>query len=359
MAKHIVILGGNDTSYQLQQGLLARTSDCQVSLVHDANYIYSPSSYYPELLVGTLNVKDAGLANNRFFSSKVNYLRFPPAPHIDTVFVNTVTDAHNISILHLPAGRRRYFTLHNTDNVIMAGAELAQYGSLVVYGSSARAIQYATAAATAGYKAWLVPEKRTLINAHFDQTANKLIHELIAQAKVSVISLAESELLMNKVPALYTPYAYINPGLMRIRQQLNNHYSHYPSTEYQLQDGGDWYQLPVQISEQMINRLLPEETPTNRFLSYLWGNKPALPHRVEINQYALHYAGQLQADKPEECITMSVPEHSIYRKIILAGNRIAGFLLAGDVRGSDRLADMMLTHHDILPVKDKLIFMGR
>lgn len=356
--KKVIILGGNDTSYQLQQGLLARQGSFDVSLVHDSNYIYTPSALYPELLAGLLSVRDAAIENNKYFSTHVKYLRQPPITESNAVIVNTVTDAHNISILHLPAGRRRYFTLHNTDNVIMAGAEIAQFQALVVSGATNRAAAYACAAAQAGFKTWLVAEPHQLINTHFDDTAKQLISNHLANSNVQLTTPNQALSLTEKYPVLYTPNGVQTPGLMRTRQQLNHNYDHYPVADFTLQSGGDWYQLPLQATEQLINRIQQSEQPHTSSLSYWWGNKPELPHRVDINRFALHYAGELHSKEPQNCLTLSIPEQNIYRKIILTDNRIAGFVLAGDVRGSERLADMMLTHQDIRPHKDNLVFIG-
>lgn len=357
--KKVIILGGNDTSYQLQLGLLARQGQFDVSLVHDSNYIYTPSRFYPDLLAGNLTIRDAALENNKYFSSKVTYLRQPPANLEDVCVINSVTDAHNISILHLPHGRRRYFTLHNTDNVIMAGAEITQYKALLVFGATERALSYACAAAKAGFKTWLVASPNALINPHFDEPTSLLIQQLLQQLDIQLISADDTQELLAKYPALYTPESAQTPGLMRIRQQLNHRFDHYPKADLALQDGGDWYQLPLQATEQLINRIAPavSDLSPDR-LSYLWNNKPALPHRIEINNFHLHYAGELHNDLAPNNLTLSIPEQNIYRKIILQEGRIGGFVLAGDVRGSERLADMMMTHQNVQHCLDTLLYTG-
>lgn len=358
-AKKVIILGGNDTAYQLQLGLLARLGQFSVSLVHDSNYIYTPSQFYPDLLVGNLSIRDAALENNKYFNSKVTYLRQPPADTSDACVINSVTDAHNISILHLPKGRRRYFTLHNTDNVIMAGAEITQYQSLIVFGATERALSYACAAAKAGFKVWLVATPDALVNPHFDQQTELLINQHLEQLGVELIDTHQAEQLMTEHPVLYTPESAQTPGLMRIRQQLNHRFDHYPIADLTLQDGGDWYQLPLQATEQLINRIVPEgsQLPATR-LAFLWNNKPALPHRIEINELQLHYAGELHSTLPSNNLTLSIPEQNIYRKIVLQDNRIGGFVLAGDVRGSERLADMMMTHQSVQHCLDTLLYTG-
>ncbi len=55
---------------------------------------------------------------------------------------------------------------------------------------------------------------------------------------------------------------------------------------------------------------------------------------------------------------MHIPECKIYRKIIIVDDHITGFILAGGVRGSETLADMMLTHRDIRYCRDQLLFTG-
>lgn len=358
-ADKIIILGGNDTSYQLQQGLLARPGCFDVRLVHDSNYIYTPSRFYPELLSGLLPIREAALANNQYFSSQVQYLRHPPLPlDKSTMVVNTVTDAHHISVVHLPHGRRRYFTLHNTDNVIMAGAAIAQYQALVVFGKSLRAARYACAAAKAGFKTWLVAQPEQLINAHFDATTQQLIAQHLHSSKVQLIDAQQAEQLVQQHPALYTPNSAQSQGLMRIRQQLNQRYEHYPQADFNLQDGGDWYQLPLQSTEQLIHRMFPNSAATSNNLAYLGCNKANLPHRLDINDFAVHYAGELSNALPNQCLTLSIPELRVYRKVLLEDNRISGFVLAGDVRGSERLADMMMTHQDIRPFSDRLLLIG-
>lgn len=359
-SKHnFIILGSNDTAYQLQQGILAKDIPVNISIVNDSDYIYCPSTEYPKLLAGNLSIKEAGLLSNFFHSSQVNYLRTAPKDTNNSILVNTIPDAHCISVLHLPHGRRRYFTLHNTDNVIMAGAELAQYSNLIVYGSSQKAISYATEAAKAGYKTWFVAPKNTLVNKSFDQNTKQLISDLLNQAGVTQISVKEAKKLEATAPCLYTPYSEKNHGLMRIYQQLNNHYKDYPTADYQLVHGGDWYQLPLQASEQLIARVLdiPDNEPSK--VSYMWSNKPSLPHKFNINETSIHYAGQLESEQTGDCLTMSVPECGIYRKIILEEDRVVGFLFAGDVRGSEHIVDMMLTHRSISNSRNDLLFIGR
>lgn len=353
-----IILGSNDTAYQLQQGILAKEIPVDISIINDSDYIYCPSTNYPMLLAGNLSIKEAGLLSNLFYSNQVNYLRTAPKDTGHSFLINTIPDAHYVSVLHLPQGRRRYYTLHNTDNVIMAGAELAQYSSLIVYGSSKKAISYATEAAKAGYKTWLVSSEETLINKHFDQQAKQLISDLLSQAGVIQINADEAQKLTKKTPCLYTPYSEKSHGLMRIYQQLNNRYKSYPAADFQLVHGGDWYQVPLQISEQLITRLM--EIPDNEAnkTSYLWNNKPNLPHTFNINTTSIHYAGQLESKSASDCLTMSAPECGIYRKIILMGDRIVGFLFVGDVRGSEHIVDMMLTHRSISRLRNELLFLG-
>ncbi len=358
--KNIVILGSNDTAYQLQQGILAKAIPTNISIVNDSDYIYCPSTEYPKLLSGNLSIKEAGLLSNQFHSGQVKYLRTPPKKDKDQIIINTIQDAHFVSVLHLPYGRRRYFTLHNTDNVIMAGAELAQYESLVVYGSSQKAISYATEAAKAGFKVWLVSPDKTLVNKSFDQQTKELIHELLTQANIKQISIKEADKLASSTPCLFTPYSINSHGLMRIYQQLNNRYKDYPSADFQLVHGGDWYQLPLQASELLISRILDVQTLEPAKVSYLWTNKPSLPHKLNVNETNIHYAGQLQQEQADDdCLTLSAPESGIYRKIILAGDRIVGFLFAGDVRGSEHIVDMMLTHRNINNLRNDLLFVGR
>lgn len=359
LKKNIVILGSNDTAFQLQQGILAKEISTNISIVNDSDYIYCPSTEYPKLLSGNLSIKEAGLLSNFFHSSQVNYLRRPPKKENNQIMVNTVQDAHCVSVLHLPNGRRRYFTLHNTDNVIMAGAELAQYKSLIVYGSSQKAISYATEAAKAGFKVWFVSPDQTLINKSFDQQTKMLISELLSQANIEQINIIEAEKLATSTPCLFTPYSVNSHGLMRIYQQLNARYKDYPVADLQLVHGGDWYQLPLQVSEQLISRIFDVKADEPNKVSYLWSNKPSLPHKFNINETSIHYAGQLQPEQAaDDCLTMSAPECGIYRKIILTGDRIVGFLFAGDVRGSEHIVDMMLTHRSINDLRNNLLFAG-
>ena len=357
--KHIVILGSNDTAYQLQQGILDKDIPTKVSIVNDSDYIYCPSSQYPQLLTGNLSIKTAGLLSNQFHSNHVKYLRTPPKKENAQIIINTVQDAHTASVLHLPNGRRRYFTLHNTDNVIMAAAELFQYQGLVVYGATQKAISYATEAAKAGFKVWRVTPNKTLVNKAFDQQTKELIGELLTRANVEQVSRKQADLLATHTPCLYTPYSFKSSGLMLIYQQLNSRYKDYPHADFQLVHGGDWYQLPLQASEQLISRVLNVQNITTNKVSQLWSNKPSLPHKFNINETNIHYAGQLQPEQADDCLTMSAPECGIYRKIVLAGDRIVGFLFAGDVRGSEHIVDMMLTHRSINNLRNDLLFVGR
>lgn len=357
--KKVVVLGGNDTSYQLQLGLLARQGRFEVNLVHDSSYLYMPSKFYPDLLVGNLHIRDAAIENDKYFSSKVRYLRKPPASLEDCFVINTVTDAHNVSILHLPRGRRRYFTLQNADNVIMASAELTQYKGLIVYGGSVKAIAYACAAAKKGLKTWLATTVKELINTNFNQATHKIISQRLANLGVQIILPEQADLLAAENPALFTPNSTQNPGLMRVRQQLNHHYDHYPNADLTLQDGGDWYHLPLQATEQLINRIDPDEsTASPTRLAYMWSNKPELPHKASIDDFAIHYAGELHSEHAQNCLTMTLAEQQTYRKVVLQDQRIVGFVLVGDVRGSERLADMMLTHQDIQGLRDQLLHIG-
>lgn len=356
--KDIVILGSNDTAYQLQQSMLAKGVSNRISVVNDSDYIYCPSVHYPQLLAGQLSIKEVGILSNQFYHSQVNYLRTPPATAHQQTVINTVQDAHCVSVLHLPYGRRRYFTLHNTDNVIMASVELAQYQSLIVYGATEKAINYATEAALAGFKVWFVPPNKTLVNKRFDQPTQELIINLLQQANIEQITPQQAEQIAIKVPCLFTPYSANSHGLMRIYQQLNARYKDYPSADYQLVHGGDWYQLPLQACEQLINRIFDVQPFVPYQTSHLWSNKPSLPHKFAVNKTNIHYAGQLQPERADDCLTMSAPECGIYRKIVLTGDRIVGFLFAGDVRGSERIVDMMLTHRSISSLRNDLLFVG-
>lgn len=359
LKKNVVILGSNDTAYQLQQGILSKGIATSIAVVNDSDYIYCSSTEYPKLLSGNLSIKEAGLLNNQFHSNQVKYLRTPPPKDNDRIFINTIQDAHYVSVLHLPYGRRRYFTLHNTDNVIMAGAELAQYKSLVVYGSTQKAISYATEAANAGFKVYIVTPDKTLVNKSFDQQTKQLIIELLNRVNIEQVSPVQAESLTTSTPCLYTPYSHNSHGLMRIYQQLNARYKDYPTANYQLVHGGDWYQLPLQASEQLISRVFDVQKANPLQINPLWNNKPSLPHKFNINDTSIHYAGQLQLEQADDCLTMSAPECGIYRKIILAGDRIVGFLFAGDVRGSEHIVDMMLTHRSIQNLRNDLLFIGR
>lgn len=357
--KNIVILGSNDTAYQLQQGILAKGAAVDISIVNDSDYIYCPSTEYPKLLVGNLSIMEAGLLSNLFHSRHVNYLRTPPKITDNQIIINTVPDAHCVSVLHLPHGRRRYFTLHNTDNVIMAGTELSQHSGLIVYGSSPKAISYATEAIKAGYKTWLVAADNTLVNKSFDQHTKQLINDLLNQAGIELINQEAAEELAVSTPCLYTPYSVNSHGLMRIYQMLNSRYKDYPKATHQLIHGGDWYQLPPQVSEQLISRILDVQTTESTQLNSMWSNKPNLPHKFNVNQTSIHFAGQLQPEQADDCLTMSVPECGIYRKIILSDDRVIGFLFAGDVRGSENIVDMMLTHRSVNELRNNLLFVGR
>src|SRR5690554_6348526 len=97
--KNIVILGSNDTAYQLQQGILAKEVPTRISVVNDSDYLYCPSSEYPKLLAGNLSIKAAGLISNQFHSRQVEYLRTPPPANKDHIIINTVQDAHCVSVL--------------------------------------------------------------------------------------------------------------------------------------------------------------------------------------------------------------------------------------------------------------------
>src|SRR5690554_1424502 len=215
LKKNVVILGSNDTAYQLQQGILSKGIATSIAVVNDSDYIYCSSTEYPKLLSGNLSIKEAGLLNNQFHSNQVKYLRTPPPKDNDRIFINTIQDAHYVSVLHLPYGRRRYFTLRNTDNVIMAGAELAQYKSLVVYGSTQTAISYATDAANTGFKVYIVTLDKTRPNNIFDLQTSLPIAELFNSVNIALISPVQAESPTCCTTCLFARYSHISLGLMR------------------------------------------------------------------------------------------------------------------------------------------------
>lgn len=359
-ANPIVILGGNDTSFQLQQRIQNRSPDTPLCMVQDSAYGYCPVSFYPQLLAGTMSIQDVMSQTGVFRSRRTEYLRSPDNQRLkQAVVINTNPDPHHLSVLHLPDGRRRNIPLYRADDVLIAREGLAQHGCLLVQGSSLQAALYAAAAARAGYETWLEAGP-DLIHRGFDADTNALIQRHLQQA--GVLLKAPGATCPPATPVLHTPFSSRNAAVSRARQHLKQQLQQLPVAHYELQDGGDWYQLPEQACEQLLQRIRQDSAITQQTapatLSRLWHNKPALPHRFSINNLAVHYAGLLQPEQAEDCITMSVPECGIYRKIILAGNRIAGFLLAGDVRGSDILADMMLTHRNINDCRDELIFIG-
>src|SRR5690554_7281427 len=89
---------------------------------------------------------------------------------------------------------------------------------------------------------------------------------------------------------------------MRIYQQLNARYKDYPTANYQLVHGGDWYQLPLQASEQLISRVFDVQKANPLQINPLWNNKPSLPHKFNINDTSIHYAGQLQPEQADDCL---------------------------------------------------------
>lgn len=360
--KSITILGSNETSYHLLQRLHESLNIDSICMIQDSDSYYCPSAFYPDLLSGHLTLKDVGLLGSRKYNDRISFRTDLPEPeHLKrSIIINTHPDPLHISLIRFPSGHQRCIPLYNTDSIANASNRLAEHQKLVIYGSSIRAILYADAAARAGYKTVLVTDPDDLIHRGFDGTTNSLIHQNLEIAGITLIKPENADKCLAEMPVLYTPFHGRSPAISRARQRLKRTWQSLPKSRHQLQDGGDWYQLPSRILEQMVGKIGQDfstrETPN---LCGILTNRSELPHRFCINNLVVHYAGILKSERQEDCITMSVPECGIYRKIILAGNHIAGFLLAGDVSGSERLADMMLTHRNINDCRDELIFTGR
>ncbi len=357
----IVILGSNDSSYRLLQLLADDAGDRAVCMVQDSVYGHCPAAFYPDLLAGNLPLQDIGVHTLSSNKRRTEYRQ--ELPDDDTLqralIINTHPDPQHISVLRFPDGRQRCLALHHTGNIMLARNRLASHGGLLVYGSSLQAVLYAAAAARAGYRAYLAADADALIHRGFDSAATTLIHQHLQQSGVTLLRPHEVDKEALRLPALYTPFNGRSPAVSKVRHTLKSQWQELPVPHFQLQHGADWYQLPEQVYGQLVQRIGQEShhRPPH-LLARLWQNKSGLPHRFSINNLVIHYAGLLQPEHAGDCITMSVPECGIYRKIILAGNRIAGFLLAGDVSGSDLLADMMLTHRNINDCRDELIFIG-
>lgn len=338
--QRLAILGNNDTAYRLYQ-LLSHTQPT-AELAYCSTEAYCPNSCFPELLAGSLSLQEACLA--------VPFV--DPEQAQSALIIDAQTDPQYVTVMHLPEGRRRYFLLNKGSEVVQANQALQAWGGLVTHGSSLNAVLYATAVAEAGMTSYLVKDHNSLVHRHFDQMTHDLIRELLENSGVILITKAQAK--EKNLPALFTPFSDKGQGLVRARQQLKNDKTGQHSN-YRLPDGGDWYQLPELALEQLANKL----GTRSAFPLTSYGGAPNLPHRISIQNFDLHYAGSLHPDHKEECLTMSIPEQGIYRKIIVEGDRITGFLLAGDVSGSDTLTDMMLTHKSIQHCRDELLFVGR
>lgn len=343
-APALVILGNNDSAYRLLQKLQRLLPKTQLYMPEGQARHYCPSSCFPELLAGSLSLKEALLPLPAGVVPLANI-------GAQTPVINTQCDPQHISVLRLPEGRRRYFCLYQGEDVAQAQQALQSYGKLVVYGSSLKAVLYATACAQAGMQVHLVQGDKALVHRHFDEAASELIQGLLQSSGVSLISKKDAKAL--KWPALFTPFSDKSLGVVRARAQIKNEAWDALNAQYQLQDGGDWYELPEMMFDQMLTKLNQDQP-----ISVPW-SIPSLPHRVEIQDFAVHYAGSLQPEQGEECLTMSIPEQGVYRKIILSGDRVTGFLLAGDVSGSEALTDMLLTHRSVQDLRDELLFIGR
>lgn len=343
-APTLVILGNNDSAYRLLQKLQRHQPKTQLCVPESQAPHYCPSSCFPELLAGSLSLEEAQLPLpvRAIALSEIG---------AQTPVINTQCDPQHISVLRLPEGRRRYFCLHQGEDLVEAHQALKSYGRLMVYGTTLKAVLYASACAQAGMQVHLVQGDKALVHRHFDDTTSALIQGLLESSGVSLISKKDAKAL--KWPALFTPFSDKSLGVVRARAQIKNIEWQALGTPYQLQDGGDWYELPEMMFEQMLTKLNQDQP-----IALPWST-PSLPHRVEIQDFTVHYAGTLQPEQGEECLTMSIPEQGVYRKIILSGDRVTGFLLAGDVSGSEALTDMLLTHRSVQDLRDELLFIGR
>lgn len=359
--KNILIIGDNNTSHRLQDKLSASNCFSHIHLLSQSDHRYFPRHCLPQLLAGILPIAEMETPPEWYHARKIRYICRHTEPDINyAAIVDTRPDARHVSVLKTAGDRSLYIPLHTPENIQLAQNHLQKSGGITIIGSSELAIQYATSVARAGFPAYLVADKAALINPGFDKHIQRLIYREIKNSGVKIIPPEEKNAIPKTIPVIYMPLSSRNKEIRHAQIQTKN-IKISPTDNLDLPDGGDHFTPPESILNMFASRCwrkTNEHSDQFSLLRELWLGKPDLPHRISVNKFAIHYAGSLNAEKNNQCLTMHIPECGICRKIIIAGDRIIGFILAGDVRGSETLADMMLTHRDIRYCRDQLLFSG-
>ncbi|MCD8521942.1 MAG: NAD-binding protein [Saccharospirillaceae bacterium] len=352
----ILIVGDNLTSHRLQDKLSESNCFSHIHLLSQSDHRYFPRQYRPQLLAGILSIEEMETPQDWYRARNIRYICRHTEPDIDyAAVIDTRPDDKHVSVLKTTGDRSLYIPLHTPESIKLAKSHLNKSGSVVIIGNSEIAIQYAINSARAGFQAYLISEKNTFINPLFDKITQTHIYREIIKNGVKIISPTERHSIPNNAPFIFMPMSKKRKSI-----HPNTEMTLTPSIKFP--DGGDHFKTPESLINTFASRCVKTLTGSyikSESIHKILSKNPDLPHRISVDKLAIHYAGTLNQDKKIQCATMHIPEYGTYRKIFISDNHIVGFILVGDIRGSETLTDMMLIHQDIHYCRDQLLFTGQ
>lgn len=325
----IAILGDNDHSHYVQGALSEYVSaerKLGISVFSQSLHGHCPERFTAAILSRLISVSEAqtdpewyqhrGITLHRgtalaSLRSGITDNKNELLAGFDCIVDTRSSDAR--IIYHKTATADDSLTIFNADDLMLLAEKIKHEEAVTVYGSSLPAITVALQLAAQGKQIQLFLQESSLIHPYLDGHLQRSLNRQLEQCGI----IAGGDYHYPDNPLLVFPRRTTTASV--VSQQT----------------------LPGELVEIMLRRSAERQLQT-----------------AQLGRLPLHFCLPADPTLISDTLWLNSEADNTCRKISLHGNRVAGFALLGDIRGSDRLHALLQSQQDISAIRDQLMFTG-